>query len=72
VPLVVIFDGQRLLATDVTATFDNLAADGTAEPLTAVIVSADDTILAGAVRGPPHAYALRLPPSAFRAIHPIR
>jgi enterochelin esterase-like enzyme len=48
-PLVVIFDGQRLLATDVTATFENLAADGVAEPLIAVIV---ESIRGAAPRGP--------------------
>jgi enterochelin esterase-like enzyme len=48
-PLVVIFDGQRLLATDVTATFDNFAADGVLEPLTAVVV---ESIRASAPRGP--------------------
>jgi enterochelin esterase-like enzyme len=48
-PLVVIFDGQRLLATDVTATFDNLAADGVAGPLIAVIV---ESIRGSAPRGP--------------------
>ncbi len=47
-PLLVIFDGQRLLASDVTATFDNLAADGAAEPLTAVIV---ESIYGSAPRG---------------------
>ena len=48
-PLVVIFDGQRLLATDVTATFDNLAADGVVQPLVAVIV---ESIRGSAPRGP--------------------
>lgn len=48
-PLVVIFDGQRLLATDVTATFDNLAADGVVRPLTAVLV---ESIRGSAPRGP--------------------
>lgn len=48
-PLVVIFDGQRLLDTDVTATFDNLAADGVAGPLAAVIV---ESIRGSAPRGP--------------------
>src|SRR5215831_7439028 len=48
-PLVVIFDGHRLLATDVTATFDNLAADGAAGPLTAVIV---ESIRGSAPTGP--------------------
>jgi enterochelin esterase-like enzyme len=48
-PLVVIFDGQRLLATDVSATFDNLAADGVAGPLIAVIV---ESIRGSAPRGP--------------------
>ena len=48
-PLLVIFDGQRLLDTDVTATFDNLAADGAVEPLTAVIV---ESIRGSAPRGP--------------------
>jgi enterochelin esterase-like enzyme len=48
-PLLVIFDGQRLLATDVTATFDNLAADGVLGPLTAVIV---ESIRGSAPRGP--------------------
>jgi enterochelin esterase-like enzyme len=48
-PLVVIFDGQRLLATDVAATFDNLAADGVAGPLTAVVV---ESIRGSAPRGP--------------------
>ncbi len=48
-PLVVIFDGQRLLGTDVTATFDNLAADGVAGPLIAVIV---ESIRGSAPRGP--------------------
>ena len=48
-PLLVIFDGQRLLATDVTATFDNLAADGVVEPLTAVLV---ESIRGSAPRGP--------------------
>lgn len=47
--LVVIFDGQRLLATDVTATFDNLAADGVLGPLTAVVV---ESIRGSAPRGP--------------------
>jgi enterochelin esterase family protein len=47
--LVVIFDGQRLLATDVTATFDNLAADGVLPPLTAVVV---ESIRGSAPRGP--------------------
>lgn len=49
VPLVVIFDGQRLLTTDVTATFDNLAADGVIEPLIAVVV---ESIRGSAPRGP--------------------
>jgi enterochelin esterase-like enzyme len=48
-PLLVIFDGQRLLATDVAATFDNLAADGIVEPLTAVVV---ESIHGSAPRGP--------------------
>lgn len=48
-PLVVIFDGQRLLATDVTATFDNLVADGVVEPFIAVIV---ESIRGSAPRGP--------------------
>ena len=48
-PLLVIFDGHRLLATDVTATFDNLAADGVLEQLTAVIV---ESIRGSAPRGP--------------------
>ena len=48
-PLLVIFDGQRLLATDVTATFDNLTADGMVEPLIAVIV---ESIRGSAPRGP--------------------
>lgn len=48
-PLVVIFDGQRLLATDVTATFDNLAAGGVVGPLIAVIV---ESIRGSAPRGP--------------------
>jgi enterochelin esterase family protein len=48
-PLVVIFDGQRLLATDVTATFDNLTADDMVEPLIAVIV---ESIRGSAPRGP--------------------
>jgi enterochelin esterase-like enzyme len=48
-PLVVIFDGHRLLATDVTATFDNLAADRAAGPLTAVIV---ESIRGSAPAGP--------------------
>jgi enterochelin esterase family protein len=48
-PLLVIFDGQRLLATDVTATFDNLAADGALAPLTAVVV---ESIRGSAPRGP--------------------
>jgi enterochelin esterase family protein len=47
--LLVIFDGQRLLATDVTATFDNLAADGVLGPMTAVIV---ESIRGSAPRGP--------------------
>jgi enterochelin esterase family protein len=47
--LVAIFDGQRLLATDVTATFDNLAADGVLGPLTAVVV---ESIRGSAARGP--------------------
>jgi enterochelin esterase-like enzyme len=47
--LVVIFDGQRLLATDVTATFDNLAADGAPGPLTAVVI---ESIRGSAPRGP--------------------
>jgi enterochelin esterase family protein len=57
-PLVVIFDGQRLLATDVTATFDNLAADGAAEPLTAVIV---ESIRGSAPRGPSRIASLTVP-----------
>jgi enterochelin esterase-like enzyme len=48
-PLLVIFDGQRLLATDVTATFDNLTADGVLGPLTAVVV---ESIRGSAPRGP--------------------
>jgi enterochelin esterase-like enzyme len=48
-PLLVVFDGQRLLATDVAVTFDNLAADGAAAPLTAVIV---ESIRGSAPRGP--------------------
>ena len=48
-PLLVIFDGQRLLATDVTAMFDNLAADGALDPLTAVVV---ESIRGSAPRGP--------------------
>jgi len=48
-PLLVIFDGHRLLATDVTATFDNLAADGVPGPLTAVLV---ESIRGSAPRGP--------------------
>ncbi|HEY7014774.1 MAG TPA: alpha/beta hydrolase-fold protein [Streptosporangiaceae bacterium] len=48
-PLLVVFDGQRLLATDVAATFDNLAADGEAAPLTAVVV---ESIRGSAPRGP--------------------
>jgi enterochelin esterase-like enzyme len=48
-PLLVIFDGQRLLATNVTATFDNLAADGVLGPITAVIV---ESIRGSAPRGP--------------------
>ncbi len=48
-PLLVIFDGQRLLATDVSATFDNLAADRVLEPLTAVVV---ESIHGSAPRGP--------------------
>jgi enterochelin esterase family protein len=48
-PLLVIFDGHRLLATDVTATFDNLAADGMLEPLTAVVI---ESIRGSASRGP--------------------
>ena len=47
--MTVIFDGQRLLATDVTATFDNLTADGMVEPLIAVIV---ESIRGSAPRGP--------------------
>jgi enterochelin esterase-like enzyme len=47
-PLLVIFDGQRLLATDVTATFDNLAADGVLGPVTAVVV---ESIRGSAPRG---------------------
>ena len=47
-PLVVIFDGQRLLATDVIATFDNLAADGVLGPLTVVVV---ESIRGSAARG---------------------
>jgi len=45
----VIFDGHRLLCTDVTATFDNLAADGVLGPLTAVVV---ESIRGSAARGP--------------------
>ena len=48
-PLLVVFDGQRLLATDVAATFDNLAADGAAPPLTVVVV---ESIRGSAPRGP--------------------
>ncbi|HEY2692563.1 MAG TPA: alpha/beta hydrolase-fold protein [Streptosporangiaceae bacterium] len=48
-PLLVVFDGQRLLATDVAATFDNLAADRAAAPLTAVVV---ESIRGSAPRGP--------------------
>ena len=48
-PLLVVFDGQRLLATDVAATFDNLTADGAAPPLTAVVV---ESIRGSAPRGP--------------------
>lgn len=48
-PLLVIFDGQRLLATDITATFDNLVADGATGPLTAVVV---ESIRGSAPRGP--------------------
>ncbi len=48
-PLLVVFDGQRLLATDVAATFDNLAADGATGPLTAVIV---ESIRGSEPRGP--------------------
>lgn len=48
-PLLVAFDGQRLLATDVAATFDNLAADGAAAPLTAVVA---ESIRGSAPRGP--------------------
>jgi enterochelin esterase-like enzyme len=49
VPLLVIFDGQRLLATDVTATFDNLAADGVLGPVVAVVV---ESIRGSEPRGP--------------------
>jgi enterochelin esterase family protein len=48
-PLLVIFDGQPLLTTDVTATFDNLAADGVLESLTAVVI---ESIRGSAPRGP--------------------
>ena len=47
--LVVVFDGYWLLATDVTATFDNLAADRAVEPLTVVVV---ESIHGSAPRGP--------------------
>ena len=48
-PLLVVFDGQRLLDTGVAATFDNLAADGAVDPLTAVVV---ESIRGSAPRGP--------------------
>jgi enterochelin esterase family protein len=47
--LLVIFDGQRLLATDVTATLDNLTANDALGPLIAVVV---DSIRGSAPRGP--------------------
>jgi enterochelin esterase-like enzyme len=47
-PLLVVFDGQRLLATDVGATFDNLAADGAAALLLAARrPSAFGSVIAG-------------------------
>jgi enterochelin esterase family protein len=48
-PLLVVFDGRRLLDTTVSATFDNLAADGAVDPLTAVVV---ESIRGSAPRGP--------------------
>jgi enterochelin esterase family protein len=54
----VIFDGQRLLATDVTATFDNLAADGVLGPITAGIV---ESIRGSAPRGPSRISSLTVP-----------
>jgi enterochelin esterase-like enzyme len=48
-PLLVLFDGHALLATDVTATLDNLVADGVIEPPIAAIV---ESIQGSAPRGP--------------------
>jgi enterochelin esterase family protein len=48
-PLVVVFDGYRLAQTDVTATFDNLAADRVVEPLTVAII---ESIRGSAPTGP--------------------
>jgi enterochelin esterase-like enzyme len=48
-PLLVIFDGQRLLATDVSATFDNLVGHRILEPLTAIVV---ESIHGSAPTGP--------------------
>jgi enterochelin esterase-like enzyme len=48
-PLLVLFDGHVLLATDVTATLDNLVGDGVIDPPTAVIV---ESIHGSAPRGP--------------------
>jgi enterochelin esterase family protein len=55
--LLVVFDGYRLLATDITATFDNLAADGVLEPVTAVMV---ESIRGSAPRGPSRINSLTL------------
>lgn len=48
-PLLVVFDAHALLATDVTATFDNLAADGVLAGLTVVLV---ESIHGSTPRGP--------------------
>jgi enterochelin esterase family protein len=59
-PLVVVFDGYRLAQTDVTATFDNLAADGVVEPLTVAVV---ESIHGSAPTGPSRIRSLTVAPS---------